>query len=156
MNDSISACEKLKLIRQLKNSMNTKRKNFDMPSSHTIRITPYYLLGLIEGEGCFSIVGGKRIGVSCTISLTSSQAPLLNAIKNFLDSYSPDDIHLKTSPQYLEIISQRTSMYYRKKVTNSKPMIEVQVRQTNIIVDTFIPMLANLSFITRKHKDFLD
>ena len=47
-------------------------------------------------------------------------------------------------------------MYYRKKVTNSKPMIEVQVRQTNIIVDTFIPMLANLSFITRKHKDFLD
>ena len=44
MNDSISACEKLKLIRQLKNSMNTKRKNFDMPSSHTIRITPYYLL----------------------------------------------------------------------------------------------------------------
>ena len=32
---------KLELITQKKNNMNTKRVDFTMPSSHTIKITPY-------------------------------------------------------------------------------------------------------------------
>lgn len=40
---SISKSEKFKLISELKNNMNTKRVDFTMPSTHTIRITPYYL-----------------------------------------------------------------------------------------------------------------
>lgn len=41
--------EKLKLIFDLKDSMNSGRNNYEMPSSHAIRITPYWLLGLMEG-----------------------------------------------------------------------------------------------------------
>jgi len=52
---SISKSEKIKLISELKNNMNTKRVDFTMPTTHTIRITPYYLLGLIEGEGSFCL-----------------------------------------------------------------------------------------------------
>lgn len=47
--DDLLMSNKLKLITALKISMNTKRVTFDMPSTHTIRITPYWLLGLIEG-----------------------------------------------------------------------------------------------------------
>jgi hypothetical protein len=57
--ESISKSKKLELITALKDSMNTKRVNFDTPSSHTIRITPYYLLGLIEGEGTFCLENPK-------------------------------------------------------------------------------------------------
>ena len=155
--ESLSNSDKLKLITDLKSKMNTKRVNFEMPSTHTIRVTPYWLLGLIEGEGCFSLVDSKNIGISFSLTLTSVQAPLIHAIKNFLDSYSVDDTHLKLSPQYLEIISQRTSIYVKNKSTaNSKPSIEIQFRQINFIVNTFIPMLSNLSFVTKKYKDFLD
>jgi len=33
--------DKLYLITQIKNNMNSKRVDFELPSSHTIRITPY-------------------------------------------------------------------------------------------------------------------
>jgi len=33
--------------------MNKKRNNFIQFPNHNIKITPYWLLGLIEGEGSF-------------------------------------------------------------------------------------------------------
>jgi hypothetical protein len=155
--ESLSNSEKLQLITDLKDSMNTKRVNFKMPSTHTIRVTPYWLLGLIEGEGCFSLVDLKNIGISFSLALTSVQIPLIHAIKNFLDSYGIEDVNLKASPQYLEIISQRTSIYAKdKSTTNGKPVIEFQIRAISFIVDTFIPLLSDLSFGTKKYQDFLD
>ena len=35
--------------------MNSGRTDFVMPANHNIIIKPYWLLGFIEGEGCFSI-----------------------------------------------------------------------------------------------------
>ena len=39
-----------------KNKMNFKRLNFEMPTDHNINITPYWLLGYIEGESSFFCV----------------------------------------------------------------------------------------------------
>lgn len=41
-----------KEIVQLKDSMNDKRINFDLPENH-IRITGNYIVGLLEGDGSF-------------------------------------------------------------------------------------------------------
>ena len=49
LDSSLSETQKLEIITALKNSMNSNRVEFEMPSTHTIRITPYYLLGLFEG-----------------------------------------------------------------------------------------------------------
>ena len=154
--ESLSNSEKWQLITDLKNSMNTKRENFQMPSTHTIRVTPYWFLGFIEGEGCFSLVDPKNIGISFSLANTSVQFPLIHAIKNFLDSYEIEDTNLKASPQYLEMINRRTSVYAKDNIINGKPLIEIQIRSISFIVDTFIPLLSNLSFVTKKHKDFLD
>ena len=56
------------------------------------------------------------MGIGFSITLTSSQAPLMNAIKNYLDSYSIEDVNLKASSIYQEIISQRTHLYTKKKI----------------------------------------
>ena len=42
-------------LMQLKSGMNSNRTNFDMPSHHHIKITTYWLLGFIEGEGSFHL-----------------------------------------------------------------------------------------------------
>ena len=48
--------EKLKNeILKLKDNMNLKRTNFNMPSNHKIIITENWLIGLIEGEGSFQL-----------------------------------------------------------------------------------------------------
>lgn len=39
--------------------MNNKRTNFNFPEYYKTRITPYWLLGFVEGgEGSFSVVKG--------------------------------------------------------------------------------------------------
>lgn len=157
LNGSIPKDEQFRRIASLKISMNTQRVNFEMPDSHTIRITPYWLLGLIEGEGTFCLNDPKTMGISFSFALTASQAPLIYAIKSYLDTQFVTDPLLKSSPFYLEISSKLSyiSIKNSKKV-NIKPAIELAVRQVNFIVDKLIPMFSNLTFLTKKHLDFLD
>lgn len=92
-----------------------------------------------------------------SIVLTVAQAPLINAIKNYLDSYAIEDSILKASPRYFELVNQRSSIYLKKKSTeNAKPGIVVACRQLNFFSNVLIPMLLDLSFATKKYKDFLD
>ncbi len=110
------------------------------------------MLGFIEGDGSFFVNAKMRNIFS--IAATATQAPLMNAIKLFLDSYSIDD-HLKASPQYIEIVSQRTHLYIKAKSTaNGTSSFTLHLGQVNYIVDKFIPLLSNLSFATKKYKDF--
>ncbi len=151
-----SSTEKLKLIFDLKNSMNSSRDNYEMPSNHTIRITPYWLLGLIEGEGSFFCSYGENSRLVFNLYLTSAQEPLMLAIKNYLESYWID-IALKAHPQFSNIKSTFVYLYYKEKSTEkAKPSIELKFTDITFIVTKFIPLLSNLSFVSKKYYDFLD
>lgn len=156
LDDSLSKSRKLELITKLKDSMNTKRESFEMPESHTIRITPYWLLGLIEGEGSFCLNDPKNMGISFSLALTQAQSPLINAIKHYIDNYKVEETCLSFSSDISDIVSKRSYITNKKGVGNSKPAVEISVRQVNFIVEYFIPMMSGLSFMTKKHKDFLD
>lgn len=55
-----------------------------MPSTHSMRITTYWLLGLIEGEGSFLFSRSNQILKSnFSLSLTASQEPLIREISCF-------------------------------------------------------------------------
>lgn len=70
-----------KLI-ELKSGMNTNRTNFNMPLNHDIKITTYWLLGLIEGEGSFHFWRSDLLPVFSLV-LTERQRPVLEKIKEF-------------------------------------------------------------------------
>lgn len=38
----------------IKGNINSKRTEFSMPKEHSVKITPYWMLGFIEGDGSFS------------------------------------------------------------------------------------------------------
>ena len=156
-NDKLSKDIKLEWIRELKNSMNSKRTDFIMPGDHNINITPYWLLGLIEGEGTFCLMNSKTFGVSFSLSLTASQTPLINAIKEYLGILLIKNSNIEPFIEYKEILNKIIFVYNReKRLENDKPTIEITIKQVQFIVDKFIPMLDNLSFVTKKYKDFLD
>jgi hypothetical protein len=75
----------------LKNEMNNKRTNFNMPSDHTIRITDYWLLGFVEGEGSFFVLRNKRIGLGFAISQTIIDKAVMIKIKKFLFTLASSD-----------------------------------------------------------------
>ena len=60
--------------------MNKQRVDFKQPEDHQIKITPYWLLGLVEGDGYFSVANTK-ISLVFGISLTAEEIDVLEAIK---------------------------------------------------------------------------
>jgi hypothetical protein len=52
-----------------------------MPDSHTIIITPYWFLGLLEGKGSFSLQGQPMF----RLVLREEQRPVLESLKIFID-----------------------------------------------------------------------
>jgi hypothetical protein len=62
--------------------MNSNRTSFNIPSNH-IKITTYWLLGLIEGEGSFHLWRSDLVPVF-SIVLTEHQLPVIEKIKEFL------------------------------------------------------------------------
>ena len=98
------------------------------------------------------------LGISFSFGLTASQAPLMYAIKSYIDTRFVTDPLLKSSPIYLEMCSKLSHIYINNNSSSDKikPMIGLAVRQVNFIVDKLIPMFSNLTFFTKKYQDFLD
>lgn len=137
-------------ISKLLETYNTKRIEFNIPKDHSITITPYYLLGLIEAEGSFSY--GTNNQLSFVLVLTESQQHLIKAIKLFIDNLSVDT----KNPLPLKI--DRALIVYRKApgIGKGKPSFAVQVSDFYFLINFLIPFLKNLTWVSKKQKDFHD
>ena len=73
------------------------------------------------------------MGISFSLGLTASQAPLMYAIKSYIDTRFVTDPLLKSSPIYLEMCSKLSYIYTNNNSSSDKikPMIELAVRQVN-------------------------
>lgn len=136
---------------KLKNSMNSNRTNFNFPSDYKIVISDYWLLGFIEGEGSFYLER-KDLRVNFSIGLAEIQLPVLEKIREFLESNLPFDKYsifkLKNSSCFSINVSSNGE--------NSKPFVRLIIRNTNVLTNYFIPYLNNLNFISKKSRDFQD
>lgn len=83
-------------ITVLKNNMNSQRTLFKKDLSHKIIVSPYWLLGFVEGEGSFNVTGSD---FDLRFSVTQSEVDLavLEAIREFLlnltdvKNFKPED-----------------------------------------------------------------
>ena len=139
--------EYVKKIIDLKNNMNLKRTDYSLLLNH-IKITPYWLLGLIEGEASFHL---RRNSLTPTFSLTltATQKPVLEAIilffKGQLDKYSL----VKVTETKLFNLS------FEEARANSKPKFKLTILQIDYLMNIFIPFLENLNFNSKKRLERL-
>ena len=97
------------------------------------------------------------MSISFHLVLTASQASLIHAIKDYLDSIFLEDSKLKSYQGYQDINFDKIFVFERESRGGAqKPHIGFTISQINFIVEKFIPMLYNLSFGTKKYYDFLD
>jgi hypothetical protein len=71
-----------KEIDAIKDSMNSKRNNYEMPQDHEIRIISYWLLGFVEGDGSFFVRSTYALGFSIN---QRGNLVLMKAIQNFFN-----------------------------------------------------------------------
>nr|YP_009704177.1 intronic ORF at intron 1 of rnl [Ceratocystis fimbriata]YP_009710329.1 intronic ORF at intron 1 of rnl [Ceratocystis albifundus]QEN73740.1 intronic ORF at intron 1 of rnl [Ceratocystis fimbriata]QFX74831.1 intronic ORF at intron 1 of rnl [Ceratocystis albifundus] len=140
-----------KQILYLKDSMNKKRTNFDMPIDHNIIITKSWLLGLIEGEGSFQLWRNDLVAVFSLV-LTERQLPVLEKIKEFLFNDLDFDLYSKFKLNS----SSAITINHQKARKNSKASVLFIIKNIYILNNYLVPYLENMTFITKKGKDFKD
>lgn len=74
-----------------------------MPDSHTIIITPYWFLELLEAESSFSLQTQPMF----RLVLREEQRPVLESLKIFIDE-------LGKNLEYPDLKISRYNIYYRK------------------------------------------
>lgn len=144
LNDELST-----QILKLKLGMNKGRNKFVMPENHQVKITKYWLLGLIEGEGSFSIAR-EKLRPCFQLCFTAAQKPLLEEIKKYLIMHLGFDKFSLWKIKNSSIIG----IFNMKAKGNSKPTVSLEIKDIRLLHNYIIPFLNSMSFISKKRLDF--
>ena len=69
--------------------MNSLRTNFKLPADHVIKITPYWLIGFIEGDGSFSVEKTNGYPLRLVVIQAITDRMVIEAIQIFLINLRP-------------------------------------------------------------------
>lgn len=158
----------LQKIDSLKESMNSKRTNFNIPaqatkeSEYKIHITDQWLLGFIEGDGSFSITKDK-FTLIFSISQRGNLA-LMEAIRNYLSNLANCNTEHLKKMNIEDAETFNSNVIYltksRNKNTNLSEATEfnyVLIIKSEIFINkVLIPYLDSLTFHSKKKLDYLD
>lgn len=137
-------------INTLKKGMNTNRSYFGKTESRKFRITPYWVLGFIEGEGSFHIIN-KDYYPRFSIGQSTKDLALMEELKNFFNSLQ-GELHCAN----LERRSYHQKNVAYLSINNEINMVNLAISQRDYITNVFIPLFENLTWHSKKEKDFQD
>ena len=158
-------------IENIKNTMNTSRTDFSQPN-RTFHITPNWLLGFIEGDGCFNIYSTKtknshiRLSFRLLIIQSTIDLALLLAIKNYINSLAVSSsntfdqtisINLQDKERE-ELQRDYVGLYSSTNKNIAKPneKCNLTVGNKDFIKDILLPFFDRLTFHTKKKLDYQD
>lgn len=136
-------------IIKLKDSMNDKRVNYDLPAGHRVIITGYYLLGFLEGDGSFYL-NKHDMTVRVSLVTTTPNRVVLEKIREFL---------LNQLDKHSKILGSNTKIFNindKKIIQGHKPISLIEISQIDYICNILIPYLDCMVFNTKKYRDYID
>lgn len=134
----------------IKNEMNKLRVNFKQPDEHELKITPYWLLGLVVGEGYFS-VASSTIRMEFGLGLTAGEMKVLEGIQKFLLDLPGQYKITRHDSRVLGL-----SVSSKAKDEYSKPMAKLYTYKTDYITNVLIPFFDSLTWLSKKELDYKD
>lgn len=138
-----------KEIDMLKRGINKQRTDYTMPVSYKPRITPYWLLGFVEGEGSFYVQkSSKRLDFS--VGQSAKDLALMHSIKNYWNSF-PD---VKGGRYDGSLVVSLVE--YKGRASNHKPSVSLRIHNQRFIRDRLIPLFDSLTWCSKKLLDFQD
>lgn len=138
--------EELKKILSIKSGMNSQRKNFDNSELPKRTLTPYRLLGFVEGDGTFCL---PNLVPTFGIKQHSKNIDFLYEISKFLNSlpYKP-----QIGPNFDKLNTKPTPGIHDPDLDTGMSSLSV----TNILqlYNYILPFFKSLTFRSRKATDF--
>ncbi len=123
----------------IKNSSNKSRTDYTLPSDHIVTITKQWLLGFVEGEGCFV---AHTNAISFALSQTAVNRYVLVAIKDYLLKFA-GSVHVTVTD-------------YKTKNLNQKPYSVLYVGKNKSCALTLIALFIDSYWLSVKTLDFID
>lgn len=137
----------LKEILSIKKGMNRLRSDYSQLKDREINITPYWLLGFIEGEGCFSINKVNNFRLDFSISQSSTSFALMQKIKIYLENLPGTDGNHVGAVGISEV---------RSNNPRHESTTRIETTRILFISKFFIPLLDSLVWRSKKWLDFQD
>lgn len=138
-------------ITTLKEKMNKNRVEVKQPIDHEIRITPYWLLGFVEGEGYFS-TNKTDYSLKFGIGQASQDIDVLEVIQKFFLALPAAEHSVERNNTNLVSLA----VYNQAKGRDHKNMAQLVVTQRFFISNTIIPFFDSLTWLSKKFKDYAD
>lgn len=128
-------------------NMNSNRTDYFWPD-RKIRISPYWLLGFVEGDGSFSVILRNRstIYLRFIISQSSMDLFLLKEIQKFLNNLAVVKGLIKSGRTYSN----------PKDFTHLSNEQNLQITHSLFIGNIIIPFFDDLTFRSKKWLDYKD
>ena len=126
--------------------MNSLRTNFILPLTHKILITPYFLLGFIEGDGSFSVSTLKSFPLRFNIVPSITEKNVLEAIKLFLLELPLKFKAKRINSHPIQILEEKDS----KLSSNRKLLLNLNINDHSFLSNILVPFLNKLHFQTKK------
>ena len=137
-------------IMEIKSNMNAKRFNFvDYVLPDYRDITPYWLVGFVEGDGCFCISKMKAYFYLC-----QKDDQILGIICKFLIYFSAKEHLISNIDNYEELVVTPFMSPKVRKKKNINPINVISICDQDIIYQYIGPFFPKRIFITRKGFDF--
>jgi NADH dehydrogenase/LAGLIDADG endonuclease/Type II intron maturase len=137
---------------EIKNTMNSNRSNYDsyiLPNC--IELSPYWIIGFVEGDGCFTINKMKA-----HLYLVQKNDKILNVIRDFflmLIKKNEDlDLTLLNGIENKE--NNNNYLPCVRKKNNVNPVFCFSISNQDIIYKYIVPFFAKRKLLTRKGYDF--
>jgi LAGLIDADG endonuclease len=150
-NKNLEKLEIYEEILKIKNTMNRKRIHFKLPNDHCIKISPYWLLGFVEGEGSFSIARKNYFSLELGITQTLSEKKVMSEIKQFLLNL-PGNYRIRSKLSNVVALNEDK----KAKNENSNLVVKIQISDSDYIKNVIIPFFDNLIWLSKKRLDYLD
>jgi hypothetical protein len=145
--NSKNSTDVLKEIAKLKNSMNRLRLDYTISKDKVINITSYWLLGFIEGEGCFSINKHNNYRLDFSLSQSSTDLELMKSIKVYLENLPNTEGNYTNAIGISEV---------RSNNPNHKSTTRIETTRIPFITSVLIPFLDSITWQSKKYLDFQD
>jgi len=123
----------------LKNASNAARTEHALPSNHKVTITKYWLLGFIEGEGCFS---SHDFAIFFSLAQTEVNRHVLIAIRNYLLKFASNE-------NAVTVVDKTPTKI------NQKPHSVLYVSGNPNCGTVLIPLLLDLHWFSVKRYSFI-
>jgi len=137
-------------LEKIKSGMNSKRINFELPTWHQIKITPYWLLGFVEGEGSF-LIHTEGLQLVFALGQADTDLALMESIKDFFNKLSSD---IKGDKESLNNLINIT--FQKGQKAHYHNLCFIRIVNLVYIRNNLIPFFDSLVWQSKKEMDFQD